>query len=202
MRIGFIVDGEAEYRSLPNIYARLAVSATLLTPLKSDIQPLAPVAQIAASVKVPLRIMRRRGADRVIILIDRETRNECPGEFAAALRTLLSRYCDASTVDIVTKDRRFENWLIADPDALEHLRGRFKLDAGQRSQIEPNKADAVDALTLLKRIVRRHDYSKVKDARRILAVAEPLRMARNSRSFRRLLRLIDHNSYRQQSRRP
>ena len=202
MRVGFIVDGEAEFRSLQHIYPRMGVTDVLLAPLKSDIQPLAPLPRIAASIRVPLRVMRSRGADLVIVLIDRENRDDCPGTFAATLRTLLSGYCPAPKVEVVIKDRRFENWLVADPDVFQHLRGRFRFEAGHRSQVEPNKADSIDAFQLLKRIVKHHDYSKVKDAVQIFTYAEPERMARNSRSFRRLMRVLGHHSYRQQSRRP
>lgn len=202
MRVGFIVDGEAEYRALPSIYERLGVSATLLAPLKSDIQPLAPIRQIVGALKVPLKIMRARGADLVIVLVDRESRNECAGKLAGDLSSILAQSCSPPQIAVVIKDRRFENWLVSDPDVFRQLKGRFKFETGHRSQVEPNKADHVDGLELLKRIVKQRDYSKVKDAVQILSRAEPLRMAGNSRSFRRLLRLLGHNKYSNQSRQP
>jgi len=201
MRVGFIVDGEAEYRALPGVYERLGVTATLLAPLKSDIQPLAPLRQIIGAVRIPLRIMRARGADLVIVLIDRETRDECAGAIASSIESALVQSCPLR-ISVVIKNRRFENWLLADPDALQQLKGRFKLESGHRSQIEPDKADHVDGLALLKRIVRQHDYSKVKDAVQILSRADPARMARNSRSFRRLMRVLGHGKYLSQSRLP
>jgi hypothetical protein len=202
MRVGFIVDGEAEFRSLSGIYPRLGVSATLLAPLKSDIQPLAPLPQIAASIKIPLRIMHGRGADLVVVLLDREMRTECPGDLARSLSLLLSLSYPVPRIAVVMKDRRFENWLVSDPEVFRHFKARFRFESGHRSQVAPDKADHIDALAMLKRLVIQQDYSKVKDAVQILRHAEPSRMARNSRSFRRFLRLLGHPAYSLQSRRP
>ena len=44
-----------------------------------------------------------------------------------------------------------------------------------------------------------HSYSKVRDSKIILAAADPLKIAENSRSFRRLMRIIGHELYRSQS---
>jgi hypothetical protein len=57
-------------------------------------------------------------------------------------------------------------------------------------------------LQMLKRAAVRRDYDKAEDALRILTDAQPLRMAANSRSFRKFLRSVGHASYRTQSKRP
>ncbi|HYC93384.1 MAG TPA: DUF4276 family protein [Thermoanaerobaculia bacterium] len=202
MRLGFVVDGEAEYRSLPRLFASIGVNNVLLTPLKADIQPLAPIGQIAASVKPAIKILMAKRVDRAIVLLDRETRDECPGGFAASLADTLARVCPGPSFDVVVKNRQFENWLVADPDALSAQIGRFRLTDGQRRQIVPNKADTIDALALLKIVVRQHDYEKVKDAVRIMSHATAANMAENSRSFRRFLRVVGHPAYSTQSRRP
>jgi hypothetical protein len=46
------------------------------------------------------------------------------------------------------------------------------------------------------------DYNKTKDAPGITAKLDPLAMALNSRSFRRLLRCLGHPDYASQSARP
>jgi len=201
VRIGMIVDGEAEYRSLSKLFSRIQISSTLLSPLKADIQPLAPVTQIAGAVKSRLKILAAKNVDLAIVLLDRESRPDCCGAMAEAIRVAITKMSASPRVAVVIKNRMFENWLIADCDALEQLRARFTVRPGQRQQIAPDKADSADGVSLLKAMVRQKDYNKVKDAVRIMSVAIPERLASNSRSFRRFLRILGHPAYRLQSRR-
>jgi hypothetical protein len=205
-RIGIIVDGEAEYRSFPELFGKLKENpAVLLSPLKADIQPYASVFQIASCVRSRVAILSGRGAERIVVVLDRETRDECPGEIARALASALQTVCDESaTIElrVVVKDRMYENWLIADTDSLTRQRARFSLADGVVRQIRRDKADGLDALEVLKGAVRRGQYEKVVDSIRIMSKADPLAIATNSRSFRRFLRLIDHPSYLSQSKRP
>jgi hypothetical protein len=57
-------------------------------------------------------------------------------------------------------------------------------------------------VALLKRAAQGDAYEKVQDAKRILERADVLRLATNSRSFRRFLRVIEHPTYREQSAAP
>jgi hypothetical protein len=128
-------------------------------------------------------------------------RDDCCGQIAAELRRLLGQRC-RDDVTVVVKNRTFENWLIADLDAFDELRARFRLSNATRNAVAPDKADHAAALSLLKASVRSGSYDKVADSRRILGRAEARRIARNSRSFRRLLRVVDHPTYADQSARP
>jgi hypothetical protein len=202
MKIGVIVDGDAEYRSLPRLLARTDAAAVVLHPLKADIQPLAPIGQIVASVKSRLKILLARNVDLVVILLDRETREECPGAFAKSIQEKLKEMCAEPDVAVVVKNRTFENWLVADIDSLEELRGRYKVTTGHRAQIAPNRADYLDATAMIKSMTKGKDYDKVRDAVQILGIAVPERIAENSRSFRRFLRIVGHPKYLNQSRRP
>jgi len=103
---------------------------------------------------------------------------------------------------VVMKNRMFENWLVSDLVAFSNQGARFRVTGGMRSAVEPNRADGADALAWLKRACIGASYAKVEDAKRILGRADPVRMAQNSRSFRRLMRVVRHPVYLTQSRRP
>lgn len=205
MKIGIIVDGQGEFASLPKLLAELkaATGASILNPLFEGLQPLATPQRIAEQCRRCLAILEKRGCDTVVILIDREGRTECPGRWAAVLENEISKFTsDGVAVRVVVKDRTFENWLAADFDALAGLRGRFTLTDADRNRVAPNKADHVDCYALLNRACRKGYYDKVADAGRILEVATVEGIAANSRSFRRLLRVLGHPSYVSQSRLP
>ena len=104
---------------------------------------------------------------------------------------------------VVVKNRKFENWLIADPGAFKKLRGRYEITSAFEGAVSPNKADGgTDATGLIKSISKDRSYDKLKDAVAIVSVADPGTMACNSRSFRRFLRLLGHPDYVAQSLRP
>jgi len=104
---------------------------------------------------------------------------------------------------VVVKRRKLENWLAADPHALKKMPKRFKVTRSFEKAVSPNKADSVrDAEALLDRIAIGQSFHKRTDARKIAARQNPLRVAANSRSFRRFLRLAEHPTYAKQSARP
>ncbi len=165
-------------------------------------QPKSEPGQIAGKAIKKVKIQRDRGADLIVVLIDREDRKECPTEFADQLkRAFAKRGYDA--VNVVVKNRTFENWLIADVEALKQLPGRFKVTKTFERTVSPNKADNVgDAEALLNKIGVKQRYHKRRDAVRITAVQETLNIAKNSRSFRRFLHVVGHPQYLSQSKRP
>jgi len=203
MKIGFVVDGDSEYGSLPALYAQLQIATgnQFLKPLKASLQPKAPTGAIArASLKRVLQL-ESRGAHQVVVLIDRENRDDCAPELAAAIRASLAASSPSSRVSVVVKDRTFENWLLADLDALRSQPQRFNVTRRTAREVSPDKADHVNAQDLISRsVVGGRGYHKVKDSQRILDRARIERMAANSRSFRRLLAVTGHPSYSASSR--
>jgi hypothetical protein len=203
MKVGFIVDGQSEYYALPGLISRIPTDAQLLRPLVADLQPLAPLGQIARAVLPKARILAARNVDLIVLLLDNETITSCPGEHAIQLADTVQELLGPSpVVAVVKKVQTLENWLVADPDAVAGLRGRFTLSERQRSSILPDKADHISAIRLLGSAAIDRAYAKVKDSARILTVADPLKMASNSRSFRRLLRVLRVEQYSGQSRLP
>jgi len=205
MKIGFVVDGEAEFRSFAKLYSRLSTKHTLLNPLRTDIQPLSSAKQIAAVVDSPINILRGKQASLIVILIDREDRSECPGQWATKIEAeVKTRYSFMQNCRfaVVVKNTCYENWLISDTNVFINMPKRFNLSQKRISQVVPGKADKVDAQSVLKEAAIQKSYDKIADAVHIMTHANPLIMAANSRSFRRLLRIIESPPYLQQSRHP
>lgn len=205
MRIGIIADGQAEYRSLPKLVERIESQNKVVKTLYADIQPLAPISQIVAAIKSKLPILKSKSVDMALILIDRENRNVCPGDWAQEIEQALEKTCGQAGITsfaVVVKDSCYENWLVSDIQVFDKMPKRFSISSSNIKRIEPNKADRADAQSILEKSAKGQDYDKVQDSVRIMNLADPIRIASNSRSFRRFLRLIGHASYKDQSCQP
>jgi hypothetical protein len=204
MKTGIIVDGVAEFRSLPSILQRIAKSTEVVKILKADIQPMAPVGQIVRAAASRLITLGAKGAELAIILIDLESRNTCSGSWAEELRNAFGikcAECGITSCEVVVKTRTFENWLVGDPGVFAQMPARFSISEKNRAAVL-GKADNVDALRVMRATVRRPPFDKVADAVAIMAHADPYTIACNSRSFRRFLRVIGNSRYAAQSVRP
>lgn len=206
MKIGILVDGQAEFHGLRLLLPRLNTDAEILSPLYCDVQPFASPAQIAHVAVKRIPILTSKGACEVVVLIDKETRPDCTPHIASEIERELNKRLPSATPDVsarvVVKVRSFENWLVADPRAFSELRGMFRYRNRIQRAVTPDKADNVNALDLLKRCCRVGHFDKVRGATAICANLNPERAAKNSRSFRRFLRLLRHPSYSKQSREP
>lgn len=199
MRIGIVVDGDSEFGALPALYESLrsATGHTFLNPIKAPLQPMAPYPVIARAARKSVEQLMQRGADRILVLVDRETRHECPPLLAQSIQVEVIAGAD---VFVVVKDRTFENWLIADLSALRSQNAKYNISVTTERAVR-NKADTVDALPLLKRCLRPGmTYHKVQDARRIMDRADIAEIARHSRSFRRFLASSGHPDLQDSSR--
>jgi hypothetical protein len=192
MKIGLLVDGKAEFYGLPHLLPRLGSPHVILSPLLCDIQPYASPAQIALAASKRFAILLPKGVTLIVILLDKERRQECTGELVLAIereaRARLAALKSPAAVRVVFKVPMFENWLVADPEALRGMIGRFEKVERIAKQAAPNRADAVDALGLLKTCSKDRTFDKVRDGVAICKVLEPARAAANSRSFRKLLK--------------
>lgn len=205
MRIGIVVDGDSEYRSLPAILSRIRrpCGHDFLGPTVMRASPLAPIGVLGKACSSPIRVLAGRGAHRIVVVLDRETRDECPGDFASQVANEAAQASGFGALSVAVKNRKYENWLIADIDALRRQRARFTVSLRQEARVRPDKADSVsDAVEYLRSCALGRSYDKVADSVRITRLIDPMEMARNSRSFRRFLRLLNHPTYIQQSIRP
>lgn len=194
MKIGVLVEGDAEFHALPNLWPRLGSPHQILGPLKCGIQPMAPLAQIALVASKKFPILLSKGVDWIVILIDKETRQDCTGELVQAVerqcRERLAALSKTVSLSVVFKVSKFENWTASDPEALRALPGMFENVERIEKQVAPNRADAVDALGLLKSCARK-GYDKVRGGVAICKQLDPVRAAANSRSFRKLLKVLE-----------
>jgi hypothetical protein len=204
MRITILTEGLSEFRSLPLLYPQLhqkmPARSRIVKTLKVNASPEAPYPQIVASCKPSLAIASRI-SDMVIVLLDREQQQECPGEIADRLEQSFKRLAEIP-VRVALKDRMYENWLIADLEALKSHPRRFSVDRSIERRVVPNRADAVNGLTELKRIVIHDQYDKVVDSEIICRAAAVNRIAQNSRSFRHFLHVLGHKDYKDTCRAP
>lgn len=204
MRVGVIVDGDAESQALRNLTRRIAIQGVQVAdPIYAPMHPGASPERIVAAAKERLEaLIEVRRVNKVVILIDREDRRERPGDWAATLCACFHA-AGYRLVSVVVKNRKLENWLISDTDVFRRARARYKLTTAFVSSVEPNKADnVVNAEALLNSIVVDSDYHKRKDAAQITSMQNPTAMALHSRSFRRLLRVLGDPAYKNQSCRP
>ena len=194
MKIGLLVDGRAEYYGLPHVLPRLGSPHQILSPLVCDIQPFASPAQMALAASKRFPILLAKGAESIVVLIDKETRPDCTGELAQAVereaRVRLKDFSATVKLQVVLKVVMFENWLVADPEALGGLPGLFENVTRIEKQTANGRADAVDALGLLKACSRQRAYDKVEGAVAICKRLDPTRAAENSRSFRKFLKVL------------
>ena len=194
----------AEYQSMRLLIPAIASPHDIRAPLYADIQPLAPRGQIVRTILKNIPLLVARGAERVVVLIDIETRNECSGTFASDIeRDVRNQNQYDCEVYVVMKTYRYENWLVGAISSMRRQRARFPGSDRIIQRISPNKADNVDAIELLERAIPNNSsYEKVQDSKRIMKNADPYEIASNSRSFRKFLRVIDNPRYENQSQLP
>ena len=206
MKTAIIVDGEAEYHSLPLVLRRC--SHQELRPfqlLLCKMDPKSSPQRIARTIaKKQDTVIRVKGFRHIIVLVDREDLPMKASERARQLKNALTGQLDVVSIDVVVKDKMYENWLIADDTALRKLPVRFaRIDSIAGELSKPN-VDVIDnASDLLKRAVEpNRSYRKIDDAKMICKIVDPLRAAKHSRSLRRLLRVLGVPQYINQSCRP
>jgi hypothetical protein len=129
--IGLIVEGETEFYALPLLYRKELIPGC--PPLKlinlggvgSHLNATGVAKLIAPKVKQHLAA----GLQHVVICLDREQRDDCPGGFAGGIsRELLAALGTTGRgmrIHVVIADRTFEAWLLADAAGL-HQRGLLK----------------------------------------------------------------------------
>ncbi|MBM0224811.1 DUF4276 family protein [Micromonospora sp. ATA51] len=199
MKVFVITEGVGEYRGLPKLSSQIQASCrNTLKVLKTNVPSDVPVSKVVRQSISNILLAFAENADLVVLLLDREGQDSCCGMVAESIRQELvlsvgNRYSDK--IHVVLKDRKFENWLVADLDALKAQPARFKVTPAVVKKVAPNKADAIDAERLLKSIIIGGHYEKVADSSRICERLTVEQAAANSRSFRHFLHIIGHPAY-------
>lgn len=195
--VGFVVEGESEIGAIPQLLRDCRIP--LSKPIKFGGQPVeCNIHTFREFVKrqiVPrVRASALKKVRSVIVVIDRESREDCPGEFAQDIAhtivdTMKSRYSYTGSppVSVVCVDRTLENWLLADPKGI-CTHNYIDKDL---SRAVGSKADGKDAVTMLKEAYTPgRYYHKRMDApnlaRRVRTVQRDVRL--RSPSLDKLLR--------------
>lgn len=200
-----IVEGEGEIFALEKLVSRVKLTNSIIQrPLRADLQPKATSEVIARSAARQVQLCVSRGVNRVVVLIDREN-SPCPVAFCKEIEDAFNKIYAKCGLDfrVVVKDRMIENWLISDVSALRQMSARFQVTQAFERAVSPDKADTVESpVQLLNSIAKKIQYRKGSDPLAICERQDPLRVAGNSRSFRKFLREIGVVEYGSQSKHP
>ncbi len=193
--LGLVVEGasgaSAVYVLLRN--ANLNLGSPLNFPGQPTDCSTARLVDLAILPRVRAAILKK--FCKVIVVLDRENRNKCPGELAQEVRTQLVvrlrdgfNYRGNPPVEVVVADKMMENWLIADPQGISnHAHITQNLSGAVR-----NRADGLNAIQILKRAYSTgHQYHKTRDAPKLAKHVRVLNpeVRRRSRSLDKLLRV-------------
>jgi hypothetical protein len=203
MRLGFIVDGKTELASFPTLMPKVVAPSghTAVRTLLAPAHAAQPVDSIVKACRNALKALEALDVDQVVVVLDLETDQVCPGSRAEEIRVAVQRTTHLP-IKVVLKNRMLENWIVADVEAVRSFSARFTITGAFKTAVSPNRADGSDAIQLLHKATNRKAYDKLQDGAKILKVSDPTNIAANSRSFRRLLRVVGHPLYSGQSRRP
>lgn len=203
MKIGIITEGKTERQGIENLTRQLDYDGvSIVKPLYAPMQPKAREGQIVKSAESRINILKSKGCQRIIVIIDFEDQNICVVERAQELEKVFVEK-GHSFVKVVVKNRQFENWIISDYEGIGKCKD-FSVTKSFINHVEPNKADNVsNPVELLNKIKNcKKKFDKNRDVDIITKKSTPERIASNSRSFRRFLRLLKHPIYKKQSKIP
>jgi len=203
MKYGILVDGDAESQAIKLLVRKIPLpkKSTIGMILYADMQPKSTPSQIARKAYSKLSVFPP-DHERIIVLIDLENRKECPSNFAELITNAFKKITSTS-INTVIKNKKFENWLISDPECFACFKSRYSITDKFRSMIANNKADMIpDAAELINSICIKNSYHKRSDPQKLIDKINIETMALNSRSFRRFLRVIGYTRYKLQSKLP
>jgi hypothetical protein len=133
--IGLVVEGATEFNALPRLHTnkKLFPGCPPLYPINlggvgGDVKPDGIAKRV--SPKVVTHILA--GRTTVVVCLDREDRDDCPGAFAEVVRRALAAKLKtepaltkrAYRFHVIIVDRAFKAWILADACGL-HARGVF-----------------------------------------------------------------------------
>lgn len=191
MKIGIITEGRSERSSLEELLKNIDFGKiSLIKPLFASIEPKSKPGQIAKAAEAAIRILMGRKCDKIVLILDKEDNPQCTVERVSELENEFSKR-DFKIVTVVIKNRQYENWLIADHEAVNSCKlfsvnTRFINSAGKGNA--DNVSDPVRLLESIK--TNKRSFDKSKDTLSIAKKCNPETMAKNSRSFRKFLKEI------------
>jgi len=121
--IGLVVEGKSEYYAIPIFLRKLGIGFTTPAVFHGQSHDMRP-ASVSARVFPYARTQLKRRISKLLIILDRESRDACAPHLAEEVRSALARnLSDASVsvscpITVICADRTLENWLLADPAGL------------------------------------------------------------------------------------
>lgn len=191
--IGIIVEGDGEQEALFEITKKINSKNQnqILKPVYVNVDPKGSPEQIALFCKSRIERFENHKVKKIIVLLDRENLDLCIPERAKQLTISLSKITTSAEICVVIKNKKFENWLIADHKVFESKRKRYKVTKSFINKIDKGKADNVsDAEKLINEIVLDKEYHKRHDAIDICKSSNLQTMEKNSRSFKKFLKEV------------
>lgn len=195
--VGLVVEGESEIGAIPQLLRDSG--ARLARPMKFGGQPEQCNSDmfcefIQHKIIPSIRAMVLKNVSLVVVILDREHRDRCPGILARDIKDVIAgimgtryHYTGSPPISVVCTDRKLENWLIADPKGiLTH-----KYIVRDLSRAVGSEADGKDAIALLKRAYQPgQHYHKRMDAPRLASRVRAIRpdVRLRSHSLDKLLR--------------
>lgn len=194
--IGLVVEGEADLGAIPVLLRNARVDVGQ-RPIQCGGQPVAcPVPRFVERILLSrVRIALLRSPSLVLVIVDRESRPDCPGDFASQVQSELIRqlgalgYTGRPPITVVCADRCLENWLLADPAGLQR---HAYIQKSPASRVKNNADSVQDAQAVIRWAYRKgSQYHKRRDAPALasnIRVLDPS-VRRRSRSLDKLLRV-------------
>ena len=192
--IGLVVEGQADYGAVPLLLRRAGATPGVPIVFRGQGVECPIPTLVQKRLLSPTRAQLVRGHSKVVVIIDREARSDCPGEFAQRVRGELVCQLEAQygyqgspPVSVVCADRTLENWLIADP---EGVGGHSYIGRSITRRVGTN-ADGCDAISIIQGAYGRgRRYHKTRDAPALAARVRVERadVRQRSKSLDKLLR--------------
>lgn len=196
-----LTDGEAEGLTLDKLLRKIPVDKRYRV-YNAEIQPyINDINKLKKALKSSYRRLFAKKLDsdryeKVIMVIDFE-QQEILGEclvvrknfFIQALQEVYSQFI----CSVVFKNKKYENWIIADPDTIKALKG-YNLSNNQIRQVSQTADNVLDAVRYLEQAKSNH-FDKVRDSQLIIPKLNVNEMERNSRSFRKMVKEIGIQKY-------
>ncbi len=195
--VAIVVEGESAVASVPQLLRDSGVR--MIQPVKFDGQPVvrnkSVFCEFVQRKIVPVvRAVSLKQVRLVLLIIDLEDRQDCPGMFADFVRQTVVNamvkkygYTKSPPIVVICANRKLENWLIADPEGLcshNYVTRNFS------RQVKGN-ADTKDAIRIINSVYPHgRSYDKFTDAPRLAACVRTMlpEVRRRSHSLDKLLR--------------
>lgn len=160
-RVAAVVEGSMEYAAVPVLLRNLGLAPSVPYNLHGQSVDESLDRYVRRAIIPAVDICLQKHPDIVLVLLDREDRDQCPGSLASMIAKIINR----QRVAVVIANRRIENWIIADSANVN----RSKLVNNPLPRLKPAEADGRNALEMIKRAMSPTGYKKATHGVALLA---------------------------------